>query len=64
LLPQHTPQVALAIAAYGLAVLLLGTIALERLHPMFRPQPDYYAALRILLSIVASLSLLVLASML
>lgn len=41
-----------------LAVLLLGTVALERLHPMFRAQPDYYAALRVRLSVVASLSLL------
>ena len=41
-----------------LAVLLLATIALERLHPMFRPQPGYYAALRMRLSVVASLSLM------
>lgn len=41
-----------------LAVLLLGTIALERLHPMFRPTPLYYAALRTRLSVVASVSLL------
>jgi hypothetical protein len=41
-----------------LAVLLLGTVGLERLHPMFRPQPDYYAALRVRLSGVASVSLL------
>lgn len=41
-----------------LALLLLGTIALERLHPMFRPTPGYYAVLRIRLSVVASVSLL------
>lgn len=47
-----------------LAVLLPGTVALERLHPVFRPQPDYYAALRMRLSVVASLSLLLSALML
>ena len=41
-----------------LAALLLAVVAVERLHPVFRPQPDYYAALRMRLSIVAGLSLL------
>lgn len=40
-----------------LAVLMLVTVGFERLHPMFHPQPDYYAALRMRLSGVASLSL-------
>lgn len=47
-----------------LAVLLPGTVVLERLHPVFRLQPDYYAALRMRLSAVASLSLLLCALML
>ena len=41
------------------AALLLAVAGVERLHPVFRPQPNYYAALRLRLSIVASLSLLV-----
>lgn len=41
-----------------LAVLLVVAVAFERLHPMFRPQPDYYANLRLQLSVVAALSLL------
>jgi hypothetical protein len=41
-----------------LAVLLPATVVVERLHPMFAPQPDYYAALRLRLSVVAGLSLL------
>jgi hypothetical protein len=40
-----------------LALLLAGTVGLERRHPMFEPQPDYYAGLRLRLSVVASLSL-------
>jgi hypothetical protein len=40
-----------------LAVLLLGTVGVERLSPMFRPQPPYYAALRMRLSGVACVSL-------
>ena len=50
--------------AIVLAVLLPGTVVLERLHPVFTPQPDYYAALRMRLSVVASLSLLLSALML
>ena len=41
-----------------LALLLAGTIGVERMHPMFWPQPDYYATLRLRLSAVASLTLL------
>ena len=40
-----------------LAALLIGTVVLERMYPMFRPQPQYYAALRMCLSAIASLSL-------
>ena len=46
------------------AALLAGTVGLERMHPMFRPQPNYYATLRMRLSMVASLSLLLSAMLL
>ena len=52
-------------AALGLlAVLMLVTVGFERVHPMFHPQPDYYAALRMRLSGVASLSLVLSAMLL
>lgn len=41
-----------------LALLLAATVLFERSHPMFRPQPAYYAALRLRLSVVATPSLL------
>ncbi|MDX1734080.1 MAG: DUF3429 family protein [Halioglobus sp.] len=47
-----------------LAVSLLITVAVERRHPMFAPQPGYYAALRLRLSVVAALSLLLTALLL
>ena len=40
------------------ALLLVGTIVFERTYPMFRPQPEYYATLRMRLSVIASVSLL------
>ncbi|QFU76774.1 DUF3429 family protein [Halioglobus maricola] len=40
------------------ALLLAGAIVVERMHPMFGPQPDYYATLRLRLSAVASLALM------
>ena len=40
------------------AVLLTGLVVFECMHPMLRPQPSYYAALRLRLSVVASLALL------
>lgn len=41
------------------ALLLVGAVGLERIHPIFRPQPAYYARLRTRLSVVASLALVV-----
>lgn len=41
-----------------LAALFVAVIGFERMHPMFLPQPDYYAALRLRLSVVAAFSLL------
>ncbi len=40
-----------------LALLLAVTVLFERTHPMFAPQPAYYAALRLRLSAIAALSL-------
>lgn len=39
------------------ALLLVITLAVERRHPMFGPQPRYYARLRLQLTIVASIGL-------
>jgi hypothetical protein len=40
-----------------LACLLLCTVGVERVHPLFTPQPDYYRALRIRLGVIAALAL-------
>lgn len=40
-----------------LAAVFFGMVFFERLHPMFQPQPGYYAALRLRLSTCAGLSL-------
>ena len=40
------------------AVLFPATVLLERVHSLFRPQPRYYARLRVQLTVVATLSLL------
>ena len=42
-----------------LAMLLLGSVVIERTHPLFSRQPAYYATLRLRLGAIASLSLLV-----
>jgi hypothetical protein len=39
------------------ALLLVTTLAVERRHPLFRPQPRYYARLRLQLTIVACIGL-------
>jgi hypothetical protein len=39
------------------AVLLVTTLAVERRHPMFGPQPTYYARLRLQLTVVACIGL-------
>ena len=44
-------------ALYLLAGLLVLTVVFERRHPLFSPQPSYYAALRLRLSLVAGASL-------
>ena len=41
------------------ALLLAATLVVERRHPMFRPQPRYYARLRLELTIVACIGLAV-----
>jgi len=41
-----------------LAVLLLAVVGVEHWHTAFRPQPHYYALMRLRLSVVASVSLL------
>ena len=45
------------------ALLFLALLLIERRHALFRPQPAYYARLRIVLSVTASLSLMFAATM-
>jgi hypothetical protein len=44
------------------SVLFPATVVLERSHQMFRPQPPYYARLRLQLTTIATLSLLLAAT--
>jgi len=47
----------------GCAVLLIGTLLFERHHVLFKPQPAYYARLRVALSGVAAVMLIVAAAL-
>lgn len=44
------------------ALLFPCTLITERLHPMFKPQPSYYAQLRLQLTVVATAALLLAAN--
>ncbi len=44
------------------ALLFPCTLITERLHPMFKPQPTYYAQLRLQLTVVATVTLLLAAN--